>query len=150
MAHPDLDELLNALLPFAQQMLSAHGEFFPFGAAMNADGQIALHSAGTGSEQPASTEVIDMLIAVFRQQAANKEVRACGICYDVRVIPPGHTDKTDAICVALEHESGESIGVILPYSKGFWKRMKYGTLYATAMDRQMFLSNSDAAVDENR
>jgi membrane protease YdiL (CAAX protease family) len=30
MAHQDLNELLNALLPFAQQMLEKHGEFFPF------------------------------------------------------------------------------------------------------------------------
>jgi len=40
MAHPDLDQLLNAVLPFAQQMLSKHGEFFPFGASMTIDGEI--------------------------------------------------------------------------------------------------------------
>lgn len=27
MAHPDLNQLLNALLPFAQEMLAKHGEF---------------------------------------------------------------------------------------------------------------------------
>jgi hypothetical protein len=40
MAHPDLDELLNALLPFAQQLLSKHGEFYPFRSAMTTDGEI--------------------------------------------------------------------------------------------------------------
>jgi hypothetical protein len=29
MAHPDLDKLLNAMLPFGTQMLEKHGEFFP-------------------------------------------------------------------------------------------------------------------------
>jgi hypothetical protein len=40
MAHPELDELLDTLLPFAQQMLQKHGEFFPFGAAMTSSGEI--------------------------------------------------------------------------------------------------------------
>ena len=33
MAHPDLEELLNALLPFAQEMLSKHGELVASPAA---------------------------------------------------------------------------------------------------------------------
>jgi hypothetical protein len=29
MAHPDLNQLLNSLLPFAERMLAEHGELFP-------------------------------------------------------------------------------------------------------------------------
>ncbi|MEA2711218.1 MAG: hypothetical protein QOF78_3819 [Phycisphaerales bacterium] len=44
MANPDLDELLNALIPFAQQMLAEHGEFFPFGASMDAKGESSVRA----------------------------------------------------------------------------------------------------------
>jgi hypothetical protein len=44
MAHLDLDQLLNTLIPFAQQMLSKYGELFPFGFAMTANGKIEAHA----------------------------------------------------------------------------------------------------------
>jgi hypothetical protein len=45
MAHPDLNQLLNSLLPFAERTLAEHGEFFPFGTAMKPDGEIVAVSA---------------------------------------------------------------------------------------------------------
>jgi hypothetical protein len=70
MAHPDLDLLLNAVLPFAQQMLAKHGEFFPFGTSMTTDGEIIANSAYDGDEQPPSQRLIDLLTQAFRQEAA--------------------------------------------------------------------------------
>ena len=37
-AKEDYNALLNWLMPFAEDMLKKHGEFFPFGAAVNAAG----------------------------------------------------------------------------------------------------------------
>ena len=39
-AQTDAEELVNAVLPHAEGMLIAHGEFFPFGASMSLDGKI--------------------------------------------------------------------------------------------------------------
>jgi hypothetical protein len=36
----DVEKLMNALLPFAEKMLREHGEFYPYGGAMSADGKI--------------------------------------------------------------------------------------------------------------
>src|SRR5947207_3237886 len=58
LAHEDLNELLNASLPFAQEMLAKHGEFFPFGRSMDVGGGIAHVAGWTGEEQPPSQEVI--------------------------------------------------------------------------------------------
>src|SRR5262245_22251363 len=138
MAHPDLNELLNALLPFAQQMLAEHGEFYPFGSTMTETGKIVAAGGYTGEEHPNSQPLIDLLTQAFRQQALNREIRAAGICYDVRTIPPGQTEKTDAICLALEHQTGEGVTVFVPYKKGMFGRMKYAELFASPRDLQIF------------
>ncbi len=40
-AQTEAEELVNAVLPQAEGMLIAHGEFLPFGSAMTLDGKIA-------------------------------------------------------------------------------------------------------------
>jgi hypothetical protein len=138
MAHADLDALLNAVIPFAQQMLSAHGEFYPVGASMNSAGQIALASPASETEHPPSQDIIDGLVAHFRGEASNGRIRACIVCYDGRVTPPGHTGNSDAICAWLEHECGESIALFLPYHRGVPGTVEYGDLFASRMDSRVF------------
>lgn len=120
MAHPDLDQLLNAVLPFAEQMLKKHGEFYPFGASMNHTGEVAMSAADTGSEHPPSAEVVALLFDGFKKQAAEKLVRACAVCFDSRVVLPGTSKKSDAVAVSLEHEVGEAVEIFIPYQKGFF------------------------------
>jgi hypothetical protein len=138
MANPDFEQLLDALLPFAQQMLAKNGEFYPFGATIDTSGKPALAASDTGSEQPESEECIDLLSVGFREQAKQGAIRACGICYDVRTIPPGQTEKVDAICIAFEHNSGEAIHVMVPYRKGLIGRIKYGELFACKGEKTIF------------
>ena len=100
MAHPDLDALLNPLLGFAQQMLAKQGTFFPFGASMKTDGQISMAAGHTGDDRPDPVAVIDLLVKGFQEQARARGIRAAGVCIDMRVVPPGAAEKTDAICCA--------------------------------------------------
>lgn len=139
MAHPDLDELLNMLIPFAQQMLAQDGEFFPFGSAMNAEGKIEAHAAFDGSEQPPSEQLIDLMTQGFREQAAAGKIRAAAICYDVRAIPPGQSEKTDAICVSAEHQNGEAVDVFMPYKKGWFGKISYGEIFGAKRNREFFV-----------
>ena len=99
--HPDLDALLNDLLPFAERMLAEHSEFYPFGGSITSDGQHISVGAKGSSDQPKSRELIDIMTNEFRSQASEGKIRAAGICFDVRVIPPGQIDKTDAIQLAF-------------------------------------------------
>ncbi len=138
MAHPDLDKILNMLLAFAQRMLTKHGEFHPFAASMNNDGHVAPVGGYTGDEHPASQEVIDLLVDGLRQRANQGEIKAAGICLDVRIIPPGETEKVDAICAQLEHENGEAADVYLPYKKGWLGRVRYGELFAAKRELSLF------------
>ena len=144
MAHPDLDSLLNFILPFAQQMLGKHGEFYPFGSTMKTGGEIVAEAASEGHDHPASQTFIDLLTRAFRNEAAAGQIRAAGICYDVRTTPPGQTEKTDAICVGLEHNTGQCVSVFLPYKKGWFGKIQYGELFASARHPQIFVGSGAA------
>jgi hypothetical protein len=139
MSQPDLDTLLNDLIPFAQRMLGEYGEFLPFGAWMALDGSITSVGADSGNEHPKSQEIISLLVDGFRQQVVNGQIKAVGICFDVRVVPPGQSEKTDAIQVNLEHMSGIAVEIFLPYEVGKSGEVVYGDLFACQGTQQIFI-----------
>jgi len=118
-AQADLDGLLDLTLPFAQQMLDQHGEFFPFAAAVSADGAPRLIGTDPGpNDRPASMEVLNQLVSGLRDQAG--DLRAAALIADVR------TGDSDTVRVELEHRDGQAICVLLPYRK---KRLRRGVDY---------------------
>ncbi len=137
MAHPDFDPLVNWLLPFAKQMLAENGEFHPFAAMMKTDGEIV--AVGVQLDDGASTqEVLDFMVQALRAEATRGEIKASGICLDVRTIPPGSDQKTDAICVRLEHVEGDTVEVYLPYRKKFFGKIAFGELFAARGECAIF------------
>jgi hypothetical protein len=138
MARPDLDALLNVALPFAQEMLAKRGQFYPFGATMKSDGEINQTAGYTGEEFPEPQQLINLLMGAYKVQAAKGELRATALCFDSRTIPPGQTEKSDAICVRLEHADGEAVDVFLPYRKGWFGKITYSDLFASQGERLVF------------
>jgi hypothetical protein len=122
-----LDDVLDALLPFAHQLLDKHGEVFPFGAAMRRDGKVSMVAGDTGTEHPPSDEVMELIRAAMKRDR-DKYV-AVGLCYDVRVRTSAGAPPTDAICVALEHRDGMAVDVVEPYAKR-GNKLEYGSLSA--------------------
>jgi hypothetical protein len=145
LARPDLDALLNVVLPFAEQMLVRYGSFFPFGATMNSAGEISQTAGSGGEEFPDSQELIDLLTAGFKAQATQDGLRATVLCFDVRTIPPGQTEKSDAICARLEHADGEAVDVYLPYSIGDAGDVTCGQLFAARGTRTVFAKPSGSS-----
>jgi len=143
-AHPDLDQLFNEALPFAQEMLAKHGEFYPFAVSMTSEGEVVHVGADTGDDNPSSPEVIDLLAGGLREQANRRGIRAAALCVDVRTIPPGETEKRDAICARLEHANGETVDVFVPYRKGWLGKPKYGDLFAAQGEHHIFRDGSNA------
>lgn len=112
----DLDGLLGASLPFAQEMLEKHGEFFPYACALSSSGETKLVAGDPGEgEQPSSVEVLQVLLEGLR--AERDELRAAALVSDVRLA------ESDAIRVQVEHMEGQAITVLLPYRK---KRLRRG------------------------
>ena len=133
-----LDDILDALLPFAHQLLEKHGEFFPFGAAMGHDGKVSMLAGDTGTEHPPSDEVMALIREAMRRDR-DKYV-AVGLCYDVRVRTSADAPPTDAICVSLEHEGGMAVDVVEPYAKRA-NKVEYGPLAAQQGRRVVFNSS---------
>lgn len=118
----DLDSLLVASIPFAQDCLSRYGEFFPYAQSMSDTGKIELVAADPGlGERPASNAVIKFLLEYA--QLRRDSLRAFAIVADVRT--PG---KKDGIQVRLQHRDGQALNVVLPYEIRRRKGIEYGTM----------------------
>jgi hypothetical protein len=126
----EMDSLLDMLLPFAQQQLEKHSEFFPFAGSIDSSGALATVAVDLGEERPASTDVIDSLYEALARSAASGEIRAAGICADVRITPPGSGDQTDAIRTSIEHAEGDPVEVYMPYAKRRMRGFQFGDLFA--------------------
>ena len=140
MANPDLDELLDTLFVAAQSLLGKYGEFYPLGAVFEQEGASPnLVEHLSGEEFPPSKDVLEELRRAFHARAAAGELRASGICYDVRAQEPNTNKTTDAICAELEHEDGEAVRVFLPYAKADDEgAITYGELFAEPYKREVF------------
>jgi len=147
MAREDLDNLLSACIPFAQQMLAKHGTFFPFGCTLSPVGEISLvgcyDESGVAAEEiPAlimHAESADWIIEGFRDGARAGDYKAVALCVDVQVDAPVGSGKTDAIRVSLEENDGEAVNVFLPYRRRLLRGIKYGELFASAADHVVFV-----------
>ena len=131
MASAQVDELFNAAFEFAKRMLSQHRSFHPFGVSMAPDGKVAMVAGYTGSEHPPAQDVIDLLQSTFIDQAKGGAIQAAGVCLDVRVVPPGESAKSDAVCVRLASISGEAVEVYVPYREPLLGAHKFGATFAT-------------------
>jgi hypothetical protein len=111
----DCEALMNSVLPFAEQMLTTHGEFYPFGGAMRPDGQLVSIAGYEGTEHPKSVDVIALMKGAFVAAAHTGEYKATAVVYDVRVKLPSTEEKSDAIAISLNHRDNYSVIVLFPY-----------------------------------
>src|ERR1700742_3938801 len=94
-AQSDCEELLGALMPFVSQMLSEHGEFYPVGALMTADGECQLVAVEDDSEddRPDPTDLLEMFELGFIEGSKGGDQKATAVIYDALTIPPDKTEK---------------------------------------------------------
>ena len=133
----DFDALVNSVLPFAEQMLTTHGEFHPFGGAMRPDGQLVSIAGYNGNQHPESVDVIALIKKGFIADAGKGEYKATAIVYDARVKLPSTEEKSDAIAVSLNHRDNYSVVVLFPYKINAG-RLILGTAFARKGEADIF------------
>jgi hypothetical protein len=138
MAEPreEIEQLLNYLLPYAEQMLSQHGEFYPYAATMDAGGEVQAVSAA-GDERPDVGDVLLALHAELREQAAQGSIRASGIAADVTLTDPDSGQETDAVQLELDHAEADAVDVYVPYTSGD-EGVMFGDLVAASGQAPIF------------
>lgn len=134
----DIETLLNELMPHAEQQLAKHREFYPFGGAVDKNGELLRTEAWTGDEQPSASDLVDSLVATFQQQADGDEIRAAAILIDCLTVPPGETEKVDAVAARLDHLDGYSAVVFFPYTIGPDGSVTFAEPFAHEGDDEIF------------
>lgn len=170
MSHPELDQLADSLLLEARQTLAGRGAFAPFGLSLNGDGEIAAVDTSSFHEQGRSQKFVDSMSAALQRQAAAGEIRAAGICCDMRLLrpvflvyTPTAVERLDAagiwcdvrevlpgaakpcrvIRLNLEHCSGEAADMFLPYTKPWFGKIRYRDPITRLRAARIFLQAGD-------
>lgn len=129
--------LLDALLPFAEDQLKKHREFYPIAAVLRSDDSVELTDVFDGSEHPDTKDVLDSLVRLHRQAAAEGEIKASGIAWNASVrLPEGRP--SDGIVIRLEHQDDYSVIVVKPYKIGLFKKVCFGNLFAVEGKHDIF------------
>lgn len=139
MENSDLNELLNAVLPVAEMLLAKYGEFLPIGAIMLSNGEIRHVGAQVeGEEYPGAHSLMELLTETFRKAATAGKLRAAAMAYDVLTVPPGKSQKQDAVCCSLEHCLGEAVDVFRPYIKSGEGTFQFDEVFVTERTPNFF------------
>jgi hypothetical protein len=140
MAEPaeEIQELLNFLLPFAERMLTEHGEFYPYAVTMATDGEVSAVAAEAGDEEPDVSDLLVELHVLLRERAADGAIRASGIAADVTLTDPDSGDTTDAVQVELDHAEGDAVDIYVPYESA-GDGVKFGELVAAEGREPVFI-----------
>jgi hypothetical protein len=138
MADPreEIEQLLRYLLPVAEEHLNREGEFRPYAAMLDADGEMNA-VLGADDEQPDVGDLLVALHAELRERAAQGEIRASGIAADVTLTDPDSGDVTDAVQLELDHAETEAVDVYVPYTSGD-DGVEFGELVAAAGQAPIF------------
>lgn len=134
------ERLLEAVVPFAEQMLNKYGEFYPFGASLANGGEIALVQPADEHESPASDELISIAKEVFRKRAAKQQITSSALVVNMTMRRSDSESKQDVVAVMLDDHEDYSVIVYYPYSKRSFlsKTFQLGEPFAQPGEKSIF------------
>jgi hypothetical protein len=140
----DLRVLLATLKEFSGYTLTDCPVFKPFGAfldaATGAPGVVVAQLEGT----PGLTEYRDALLRGFRGQVERGESRAAGYCELGRAVPPDATEDVPVVLVRMEHRSGLSVRVSVPYVVEGREKVTFGESFLCRDESRIFSTPGQA------
>lgn len=141
MANPnqEAEQLIDATLPFAKQMLHEHGEFHPFGAIMRtSDDIVQIAAEDPFTDTPEAATLIESMKCDLRDRADAGELRAYAIVFNVKITPPDDSGKSDSVQIHVEHQEGYCAEVFFPYTISEPGEPDFGSTFARQGDPCVF------------
>jgi len=134
----DLDALLDHLLSHAVERLEDEGDFHPFAAAIDEDGELRMVGMEPATDEPSPQEIVDQLVESLAAAAQRGEIRAAAVCANVTL--PGEDGEADseAALVQLEHRDDDPVDIALPY-EAHGDHVHTGELVAGVGVRRVFV-----------
>ncbi len=114
----ELDRLASELMEYAREALSKGGEVYPIGAGITPDLELQWCAVDDTDDELTATEELDNLVQGMAGDAKSGKFIGAGILCTARITPPGWERKVDAVELRLDHKSGASLRVYIPYEAG--------------------------------
>ena len=115
-ARAECEALARAVLPAAQEMLLAHGEFAPFGMGMAAaDEVVDINNVPPPGDRSEPGDPVSLLRQSLAEAMRSGRVRATALVYEARLNLPPASMNADAIAIALTHRDQYAAIVVYPY-----------------------------------
>ena len=143
----DFDNLIEVELTAASRFLdssprSRDASFLPYGAFVNPQGKTILAGSYSGAPQ----DLLRQLLEGLRDELGRGNLRSCCHCLDVRIPASSGIGKIDAVMLSLEHQSGASITLYVPYQLNPRGPVAFGTPTLAPGKPVVFLTSTpDAA-----
>jgi hypothetical protein len=144
-AQDHFDTIINALLPFALEMIGKSGTFLPFGGYINQAGTFEMLGVEHG-EKTEPKDLVGMFRKVLEDGVRKDGYKAFGICAHMHAEIPGQTGKKDLIVTSMEHESGVAVDSYLPYERNADGEVVHGQLTSELVEPTVFQERADGFV----
>ena len=136
MSRENLQEILAALVPFAQSQLEDLGHVPPVAASLDGAGDIDLHlpPVGVGGD---TESFLELLKTALRSGARTGEYAATGLCREVTA--QRMTDDTPIPAIGIHLEApGEALEFFLPFTQAGRGEVVYGETFFGPADPEIF------------
>ena len=136
MSRENLQEILAALVPFAQSQLEDSGHCPPVAASLDGAGDIDLHMPPVGVGGSAE-DFVELLKTALRAGARSGDYAATGLCREVTAQRMDDPSPIPALGVHLE-APGESLEFFLPFVMEDEGVVTYGDTFFGPADAEIF------------
>jgi hypothetical protein len=121
-----LHELLTWCIDFGRTMLNDSSEFYPYGATLDATGNVVAQGAWDGNEHPEPTDIYRLLAQAFASGVREGSVTGSALAANVNIPSQLEAPWPDGLRVHLETD-GYSRFIYMPYTiahRGFLKKTR--------------------------
>jgi hypothetical protein len=129
--------LMAKLVPFAAENIAEFGEFYPFGAGVNAQGDIMSVAGHKGNDFVEQQNALDNIFLEFQQGITDNGLILTAVFSNQLIQSPDKKIPVQAIVIRLDHKEGFSRVVYLPYMKTE-QGVQYGKMMMDAGKGEVF------------